>query len=282
MPEQRRNAGLLVGVLVAASAFSGSEATAQARGAKPILSTAYTLEHREAQLGLGIQAYGIVDRVTIGTFLAGWLLPAFSEVFAPNVVVRYRFADARRWSFALTSGVSWIRVKEANLIGTTKQNTDSLIFPFEIRATNRSPFGLLSTLEATYVSGKATLQDGAVIKDFNSGIVSSGLQFALALEYPFARVLALTLTGRVVAWVPDGRIDAVAIIDESNEIRVRGTITEQDVSGSYNVVAGLAFYARRLFRLRVGAGYGRFIIPSLGFIYLETGPVIDFAAYVRF
>lgn len=282
MLEHRRHAGILVVALVAGLGCARSAAADDARVRKPLFGTAYTLQAREAQLGIGLQAYGIVDRVTIATLLAAWILPAFSDAFAPNVLVRYRFMDARRWSFALQTGMSWINVKDANLIGTTKQTTNSIIFPFQMLATNRAPFGLLSSLEATYVAGQATLQDGAVIKDFNSGIVASSLQFALALEYPFSRFVALTLTGRVVAWVPKGRIDAVAVVDESNEVRVRGTITDQDVAGSYNVVGGMAFYTRRLFSLRVGAGYGRFIFPTLGFVYLETGPVIDFAAFFRF
>ncbi len=257
MLEHRRHAGILVVALVAGLGCARSAAADDARVRKPLFGTAYTLQAREAQLGIGLQAYGIVDRVTIATLLAAWILPAFSDAFAPNVLVRYRFMDARRWSFALQTGMSWINVKDANLIGTTKQTTNSIIFPFQMLAT-------------------------AVIKDFNSGIVASSLQFALALEYPFSRFVALTLTGRVVAWVPKGRIDAVAVVDESNEVRVRGTITDQDVAGSYNVVGGMAFYTRRLFSLRVGAGYGRFIFPTLGFVYLETGPVIDFAAFFRF
>lgn len=283
MLEHRRHAGVLVVALaLGLGGYAPSASADDPRVSKPIFGTAYTLQAREAQLGIGLQAYGIVDRVTIATILAAWVLPAFSDVFAPNILIRYRFMDAQRWSFALQTGMAWVRVRNANLIGTTKQNTDSIVFPFELRTTNRSPFGLLSSLAATYVAGQATLQDGAVIKDFRGGVVSSSLQFALALEYPFSQFVALTLTGRVVAWVPKGRIDAVAVVDESNEVRVRGTITGKDVAGSYNVVAGMAFYTRRLFSLRVGAGYGRFIFPSLGFVYLETGPVIDFAAVFRF
>ena len=282
MHEHRRHTGVLV-VALALGLGNASPASADdPRVSKPLFGTAYTLQAHEAQLGIGLQAYGIVDRVTIGTLLAAWILPAFTDAFAPNVLIRYRFMDARRWSFALQTGMSWVRVKDANLIGTTKQTTNSIIFPFELRTSNRSPFGLLSSFEATYVAGQATLQDGTVIKDFRGGVVSSSLQFALAFEHPFSRFAALTLTGRVIAWVPKGRIDAVAVVDESNEIRVRGTITEKDVIGSYNVLAGMAFYTRRLFSLRVGAGYGRFIFPEIGFVYLETGPVIDFAAFVRF
>ena len=282
MREYRRHTGVLVVALGLGLGYVPSAAADDPRVSKPVFGTAYTLRAQEAQLGIGLQAYGIVDRVTIATNLAAWILPAFSEVFAPNVLVRYRFMDAQRWSLALQTGMAWVRVRNANLIGTTKQNTDSIVFPFELRTTNRSPFGLLSSFAATYVAGQATLQDGAVIKDFNGGIVTSSLQFGLALEYPFSRFAALTLTGRVVAWVPKGRIDALAVVDESTEVRIRGTITEKDVTGSYNIVGGMAFYTRRLFSLRVGAGYGRFIFPSLGFVYLETGPVIDFAAVFRF
>lgn len=282
MRQHRRHAGLLVVALALALGNASHAAADDPRVSKPLSGTAYTLQAREAQLGIGFQGYGIVDRVTIGTLLAGWILPAFTDAFAPNLLIRYRFMDAGRWSFALQTGMSWVRVKDSNLIGTTKQNVNSIVFPFELLASNRSPFGLLSSFEATYVSGQATLQDGAVIKDFKGGIVSSSLQFALAFEYPFSRFVALTLSGRVIAWVPKGRIDAVAVVDESNEVRVRGTITEKDVTGSYNVVAGMAFYTRRLFSLRIAAGYGRFIIPEVGFVYLETGPVIDFAAFCRF
>jgi hypothetical protein len=104
---------------------------------------------------------------------------------------------------------------------------------------------------------------------------------AAALEYPVAPRFALTLTGRVVAWVPDGQIDVVAVVDETTEVVVRGTITAENVAGSYNVVGGVAYYSR-LFNFRVGAGYGRFIVPRLGFVYLETGLVLDVAAYFRF
>ena len=282
MREHRRHAGVLVIALALGLGYAPSASAEDQRVTKPVFGTAYTLQAREAQLGIGLQAYGIADRVTIATILAAWVLPAFSDVFAPNVLIRYRFMDAQRWSFALQTGMAWVRVRNTNLIGTTKQNTDSIVFPFELRVTNRSPFGLLSSFAATYVAGQATLQDGAVIRDFRGGVVASSLQFALALEYQFSRFAALTLRARVVAWVPDGRIDAVAVVDETLEVRVRGTITEKDLTGSYNVVAGMAFYTRRLFSLRVGAGYGRFIFPSLGFVYLETGPVIDFAAVFRF
>lgn len=281
MFKQRRHRSYLVVVLALGVAASSIDALAQARTAKPIIRTAYTLEAREFQLGIGSQAYGLVDRVTMATLLAGWVLPAFTDVFAPNLQFRYRFFDVHRWSLALNTGASWLRIKDANLIGTTQQTVNVLVVPLGFRVTNRATSLLLSTLEATYVATGSTLQDGAVIDDFNGGIATSGLQFAVALEYPVARSFALTLSGRVIAFVPDSEIEVTAIVDEFNQIRIRGTLTAEDVVGSYNVIAGMAFYSK-LFRLRVGAGYGRFIIPELGFVYLETGPVIDFAAYFRF
>jgi len=228
-----------------------------------------------------MQAYGIVDRLTISTLLGGWILPAFTDVFVPNVMLRYRFLDVGRWSLAVGVGATWVRVRNVKVIGSTRQTGDVVAFPFQLFVTHRAHFRLLSTLEATFVTGSTTLEDGVVIDDFNGAVVSSGLEFALNLEYPVARHVALTLTGRVVAWVPHGKINVAYAIDEFNQIRVRGTITAADVAGSYNVLGGIAFYSR-IFDFRIGAGYGRFIIPELGFVYLETGPVISFAAYFRF
>ena len=91
----------------------------------------------------------------------------------------------------------------------------------------------------------------------------------------------MTLSGRVVAFVPDGEIDVFAVIDDSTEVIVRGTITAENVAGSYNVIGGFAYYSK-LFDFRAGVGYGRFIVPRFGFVYLETGLVLDFAAYFRF
>jgi hypothetical protein len=281
MLEQRRHPGLLVVALSLVVASISVDAQAQARTAKPILKTAYTLEAKELQLGIGTQAYGLVDRVTMATLLTGWILPAFTDVFAPNLLFRYRFFDVHRWSLALNAGASWLRIKDANLVGTTQQTVKVLVVPVGFRATNRATSRLLSTLEATYVAAGSTLEDGAVIDDFNGAVTTSGLQFAVALEYPVARSFALTLSGRVIAFVPDSKIEATAIVDEFSQIRVRGTLTAEDVVGSYNVIAGMAFYSR-LFRFRVGAGYGRFIVPEFGFVYLETGAVIDVAAYFRF
>jgi len=281
MFEQRRHRSFLVVALALGVATGSNDAWAQARTAKPIIGTAYTLEGGELQLGIGAQAYGLVDRVTMATLLAGWILPAFTDVFAPNLQFRYRFFDIHRWSLALTAGASWLRIKDANLIGTTRQTVNVLVLPVGFRVTNRATARLLSTLEATYMATGSTLQDGAVIDDFKGAVATSGLQFAAALEYPVSRSFALTLSGRVIAFVPDSEIEVTAIVDEFNQIRVRGTLTAEDVVGSYNVIAGMAFYSK-LFRLRLGAGYGRFIIPELGFVYLETGPVIDFAAFVRF
>ena len=284
MPEHRRHANYLVVAVtvgVVAIAASARADTSSAYTAKPVINTAYTLDAREAQLGLVLQAYGVVDRLTISTALIGFILPTFSEVFAPNLGARYRFMDAGRWSLALDAGVAWVRVKDANLIGTTKQNSDSILVPVALVASHRARGKLLSTLEVSYAAGQATLQDGAVIREFNSGVVTSSLQLAAALEYPVAPRFAVTLTGRVVAWVPDGQIDVVAIVDESTEVIVRGTITAENVAGSYNVVGGVAYYSR-LFNFRVGAGYGRFIVPRFGFVYLQTGLVLDVAAYFRF
>jgi hypothetical protein len=284
MPEYRRHTNfLVVGVIVFCTTLGGVARadTSSAYTAEPIINTAYSLNAREAQLGLALQAYGVVDRFTISTALIGFLLPAFTEVFAPNFATRYRFLDAGRWSLALDAGVAWVRVDEANLIGTTKQSSNSVLVPVALVASHRARTRLLSTLEVSYSAGQATLQDGAVIREFNSGVVTSSLQLAAALEYPVAPRFALTLTGRVVAWVPDGQIDVVAVVDETTEVVVRGTITAENVAGSYNVVGGVAYYSR-LFNFRVGAGYGRFIVPRLGFVYLETGLVLDVAAYFRF
>ncbi|UCH28658.1 MAG: hypothetical protein JSV06_10310, partial [Myxococcales bacterium] len=244
MPKQRRYPGLLVAAVVAAAFLAVQAAradTSSAYTAKPTINTAYTLRAGEAQLGLVVQGYGIADRFSISTALLGWILPAFTEVFAPNVGARYRFLDAGRWSFAFDTGLAWIRVRDANLVGTTRQNSDSIIVPLKIFATNRAPFGLLSTLEVNYAAGEATLQDGAVIREFDSGVVTSSLQLAAALEYPVAPRFAVTLTGRVVAFVPKGQIDVVAVIDESTEVIVRGTITSENVAGSYNVIGGFAY-----------------------------------------
>jgi hypothetical protein len=70
-------------------------------------------------------------------------------------------------------------------------------------------------------------------------------------------------------------------VGTSTEVIVPGTITAENVAGGYNVIGGFADHSR-FFDFRAGVGYGRFIVPRFGFVYLETAVVLDFAEYFRF
>jgi hypothetical protein len=241
-------------------------------------TTAYSLNRREARLGLMQLSYGIIDQLQVTTYTMPWILGAIFQDVAPNLELKSTFFNTKRLSLSVSAGF---------LTGTIEQpdNTKVRYFlvPVSAAASVRINSDVSTHFGALYtaVDGDADSQpegtaiEGAVVVDF--------LQLWGMFEWRLSRVVAFTFTMRWVPYVSDLILNgSVAAGNPSISASLQGDLS--DLRNAYAVIPGFVFSWERA-NIRLGVGYSDFFVE--GFYLVVPGEVLsnvafEFDVFVRF
>ncbi|KPK12975.1 MAG: hypothetical protein AMJ62_15600 [Myxococcales bacterium SG8_38] len=245
--------------------------------------SAYSLERREARLGLMQMSYGILDELQVTTYTYPWILGAIFQRVAPNVELKSTFYDRRK--LALSASVGFVT-------GTITQSDSAklryFIVPTAITASVR-PTSLISF----HLGGKFTATDFSGIvqaegNDVGGAVVVNLLQVFGMLEWRLSRVTAFTFLVRWAPYVSNSVLRGDITIGDDTEGTIEAEVDTDDLKNAWALVPGFTFSWART-NLKLGVGYGDLFLPGIGLLvpgaFPRRGtptPVLEFDIFVRF
>lgn len=281
----RIRAGIvLAGVLL--MIVSSSAHADQVPGQERVDFTAYTLRRNEFQIGPGSAAFGVLDQVTIGTYVLPWF--AFPLVKAP---IATGFLKVRDWfsgPVAISLRGSFAYLDATNLSSKIWEDADTraglFVIPIELSGSWRVSRVVSQSLQLSwvhaYVTGDMPPRNRNV--DIGLGGASTATTGSLSAmtEFRVSRVVALSLRGTLML----GMSDIVVRADfERRDTRVNANLGAEpnypDVVG--NIIPGVAFSWSHL-NLHFGVGFGSNWLPIVGVPTRQVTVVPDADFYFRF
>jgi hypothetical protein len=272
----------LAGLLLAVSPGVHAE---QRPGQERIDYTAYTLRHNEFSVGLGSAAYGVLDQVTVGTYVLPWL--AFPLLDAPiatgYVKVRDWFAGPVAVSLRGTFAYLDATQLSSKLWKNASTRAGLFVVPLELSASWRMGSVVSQSVQLSWVHvGLGGTMPGNTDVDVGLGgasTVTSGSISALT-EWRVSRVVALTLRGTLLLGLSDIVVQAdYAHRDTRVNARLGADANYPPVVG--NVIPGIALSWSHV-NLHLGLGLGSNWLPIVGIPTRQVTLVPDADFYVRF
>ena len=274
--------GAALGCGLVAFLVGGGEALAHQRpGDERFDYTAYTLQGGEVSLGPQKSAIGIVDEVTLGTYLPTWF--AFPVLGAPIPTGFLKLRAPLQGKLALSVRGNFVYVDADVLAAKWTKNSGSsaslFVLPLEVAVSYRLARRYSQSLEATYV---AVFAGGDHESDANirGAATLTNLTLSTLSEWRLSRVVALTLLTRVMVYRGNARV--------KTHFSQGSTTVDADLGASkpYQglvacAVPGVSFsFAHIDFQL--GLGYGNWWLPVVQLALPDWGlvPEVDFS--VRF
>jgi len=242
--------------------------------------TAYTRPQGRAAVGPLKVELGIIDEVTVGTYVPPWFAFTVLGKPAPNVYLKARswwsgpLTLAVRGGFLYLDGSGIAELADADASGNATVLTSEVDASLRLSSRIRVSLGFdYSHLVAVGGSEEvATSIEGASVAD--TGIAR------LFAQWQLTRVFGLTFLTRYVAFQSPFGAD---VSSESPGVAISGDLSAaRSSSGTrYAVVPGVSFDWTH-WEFYLGVGYGTFQIPAVGLPTTRALPIVDLALAFRF
>jgi hypothetical protein len=252
-------------------------------GQERIDFTAYTLRRNEAQFGVGSLAFGVLEPLTIGTYVLPWF--AFPFLHSP---VATGFVKVRDWF----SGPVAVSVRGTFIyLNATEISADLwnistrarlFILPIELSGSFRIHTKISESLQFTwvYVGLAGKMPQGADRAALGGSSRATSTSLSSFTEFRLTQVTALTLRATVLLTYSD----IVARANYENDgTRLNARLSAEPDTSRFagNVVPGIAFSWAHV-NLQLGVGFGTNWLPVAMLPTKLTTIVPDFDFYVRF
>jgi hypothetical protein len=278
--KQRRAAYLLATVVAVLCVCGSAHADREWRSVR-VKDTAYTLSAGEFSVGFFDLEAGLIDELTIGTYIAPWFVFPVLDAPIPTGFVKLRdwfhgpVAGSLRATFIYVSATALSAgLGEGSII-----DADAIVVPLEAAASVQLGKRFTQSLALTYVLTHAGGSQ-ASSTSIAGAATASQLSLSALSEFRLTRVFALTLLARV-------------LVARSNlRARVQGTqgstMIDADIGVSTDygrlvacVVPGIALHGTHL-NFELGLGYGSWWLPIVELPLPFQGPVPELNFYVKF
>jgi hypothetical protein len=243
--------------------------------------TAYTLSGGEFSIGLYDLQFGIIDEVTIGTYIGPWFAFPFVQAPIPSAFVKVR--DWFHGPVALSLRATGIYISATALAEGLGRGDEvsaaAIILPLEAAVSLEAGSRLNQSFSLTWLITQA---DGSRSSSTSVAGAVSGSQLSLSSlsEYKIADWFFLTLQARILLAQSNVRARVQA---EQGRTSIDADI---GLDADYGhlvacVIPGIALRGRHL-NFELGVGYGSWWLPIVGLALPTTGPVPVLNFYVRF
>lgn len=242
--------------------------------------TAYTRPRGRAAIGPLKLELGIIDEVTLGTYVPPWFAFLVLGTPAPNLYLKARswwsgpLTLAVRGGFLYLDGSGIAELADADASGSATVLTSELDASLRLNTRVRVSLGFDYSHLIALGSGTdvATSIEGAAVADTGTA--------RLFAQFQLTRVLGLTLLTRYVVFQSPFGAD---VGGETPGVVISGDLSAtRSRSGTrYAVVPGVAFDWTH-WEFYLGVGYGTFQIPAVGLPTTRALPVVDLALAFRF
>jgi len=243
--------------------------------------TAYTLSGGEFSLGLYDLAIGIIDEVTVGTYIAPWFTFPFVDTPVPTAFVKVR--DWFHGPVALSLRATGIYISATALAQGLGQGDDVTaavwILPLEAAVSLEADSRLTQSFSLTWLITQADTSRSSSTS-VAGAVTGSQLSLSSLSEYKLTDWFSVTLQARILLAQSNVRARVQA---EQGSTAIDADIGLEADYGHVVacVIPGIALRGRHL-NFELGLGYGSWWLPIVGLPLPRTGPVPVLNFYVRF
>jgi hypothetical protein len=242
--------------------------------------TAYTRPRGRAAVGPLKLELGIIDQVTLGTYVPPWFAFAVLGTPAPNLYLKVRswwsgpLTLAVRGGFLYLDGSGIAELADADASGSATVLAGEVDASLRLSSRMRVSLGFDYSHLVAVGSGEevATSIEGASVAD--TGIAR------LFAQWQLTRVFGLTFLTRYVVFQSPFGAD---VSSESPGVSISGDLSAAQSSEAtrYAVIPGVSFDWTH-WEFYLGVGYGTFTIPAVGLPTTRALPIVDVALAFRF
>jgi hypothetical protein len=242
----------------------------------PVERNAQLLQGGEVRLGLFGLDIGLHDRLQLGTLWPTWLL------LAPNAHAKLLIVDRDAVNFGLESSLFFVNLAYLRRLGLDDVRGQLFVWSAELmldtRLSKRVLFGLGGSYSMTHITSDYNQQSYAGTGAYDSLFARGHLTMRAARRW------WLIVEGD---WILHQLSGAIANVDmrvsEDVELtgRVRAVTPPLEPWRAYAVTVTNEVRSGP-FGLRIGVGYGTFILPRVRIVVPRLIPYVTFDAFIRF
>lgn len=242
--------------------------------------TAYTRPRGRAAVGPLKIELGIIDEVTLGTYVPPWFAFVVLGTPAPNLYLKARswwsgpLTLAVRGGFLYLDGSGIAELADADASGSVTVLTSEVDVSVRLNPRVRASLGFDYSHLVAAGSGEdvATSIEGASVADTGLARLFAQLQLT--------RVFGLTFLARYVVFQSPIGAD---VSTDSPGVAISGDLSAaRSSSGTrYAVVPGVSFDWTH-WEFHLGVGYGTLQIPAVGIPTTRALPIVDLALAIKF
>jgi len=237
--------------------------------------TAYTLRDGELRFGLWRTEYGVLEKLTLGTYNLLWfgLVPSLSGKYE-----LYSGTD-----YVLSAKLGYLRVNFNNFFGDLKlpgqggsgTSVTLNVIPFEVMNSYRLSDNW--RLHGGFQYTPVLL--GGEARDSSAGLAVTNLQLVLGATWRWGDVTALQLTSNSLVFQQTSAAVDLTLTTPDNYTTIRAVgVTKSDALNfkDANAIVASVLWSWETFNLRMGASLGAWNVPALHFIVpLPFFPELD-------
>jgi hypothetical protein len=242
--------------------------------------TAYTRPRGRAAVGPLKLELGLIDEVTLGTYVPPWFAFTVTGAPAPNAYVKVRDWWSGPLTLAVRGGFLYMDGRGIAKLAGVDASGGVLALMGELDASLVLTPQLCLSLGFDYARLTVTGTGTAAASSIEGASVADAATARFFGQWQLTRAFGLTLLLRYLAY--QGPISA----DMSAERN--GAVVDADLSGKssdrplrFAAVPGISLNWDH-WELYAGIGYGAFLIPPLGLPTTRAWPIVDFAVAFHF
>jgi hypothetical protein len=264
-------------VLVSAPAQATAGATANPRTD----FTAYTRPGGRAAVGPFKLELGVIDEVTVGTYVPQWFAFPVLGVPLPNVYLKARSWWSGPLTLAVRGSTMYVAGEAVERLASGDASGSMTTLSAEGDLSLLVHRHLTVSLGAEFTHIRANGNDtGDSATSIEGAVAADNLMSRLFVEWRLSRVFSLTLLVRYMIQQSPVAADTTL---EGSDISIDAQLTAENTGRSrgFSVVPGVAFEWDS-WELSLGVGYGALPLPVVGATTARALPVVDFALAYRF
>lgn len=247
--------------------------------------TAYTLEQAELSAGLGTAAFGVLDEVTVGTYVLPWF--AFPLLHAPVATGFLKIRDWFHGPVAVSLRANFVYLNASGLSSELADRSSSdvrvTVLPLEVAGSWRIDRAFTQSLQFNFVHAwlKGDLpRDSDADTGLGGNSKASAFSMSALTEFRVSRTVALTLRGTLLLASSDIVARATAQRNETRVVVDIGALADERTIVA-NVIPGIALSWKHL-NIHLGVGFGTNWLPYVAYPTRTSTIVPDADLYLRF
>jgi hypothetical protein len=242
--------------------------------------TAYTRPRGRAAVGPLKLELGVIDEVTLGTYVPPWFTFALVGAPAPNLYLKARDWWSGPLTLAVRGGFLYVDGRQlAKLAGVdARGNVMALLGEFDASFRANARVCVSLGIEYTHIAAIGNREE--VTTSIEGASTANTVHARAFGQWQMTRVFGLTLLVRYFAYQGPTQADVSA---ESSVATIDADLSGQPSQGRqrFAAVPGVSFDWSR-WELYAGVGYGAFPLPALSLPTRRAWPILDFAVAYHF